>query len=381
MTKLLVITDMDTNGSGYRNIAVSLLSGLSAKGYEIKVLGLSYRGQEHNFPFSILPTSNINDARYMAQNLAALWPADVLLVMLDIPLQNYFFQNLQRQYPDKYIAITPLENGPLCMSWAAQLINMKSVLFISELGRDEAQKAGLRNADYIQIGIDTEEWKLPIPEEKSQIRKGLGFDEDAFIVLTVADNQERKNLWAGFEIIKRLTKQANDKKIRHILVTREENEVGWRLKDLAASLGISQEVVIFKRGMTQKELWSLYSISDVYLSCSKAEGLGMPLLEAMACGIPVVGTDTGAIHELLDKKGFLIPPEYEFIDVWGNSKRSMVNIELAASALSTLMMTDRKATFLGENGRKYVESRTWPLAVSKLDETIQKVIDEQKKPQ
>ena len=78
--------------------------------------------------------------------------------------------------------------------------------------------------------------------------------------------------------------------------------------------------MIVERGVDTTQLRNLYVASDAYLSTSKAEGLGIPILEAMACGIPVVATDTGAITELLeDGRGFLVEPEYKFRDVWGNS--------------------------------------------------------------
>lgn len=373
MRKLVVITDMDFRSSGYYNIAIQSLSRLAGMDYEIKVCGLSYKGEEHNYPFSILPANNIMDAKSEAINLDFVWHPDLILVMMDIPLQNFFYQNLP-MYQKKYVALTPMENGPLTMSWAAMLIGMRAVLFISELGRDEARKAGLLNADYIQIGIDTNEWRRPTPDERTQIRKGLNFDEDAFIVLTVADNQERKNLWGAIAAIQKL-KQMTDRKIRHIIVTREESEVGWKLRDLAQSMDLVQELVIYRRGMPRKELWSLYTISDAFLLTSKAEGLGMPILEAMSVGTPVVATDTGAIHELLsESRGHLIPPEYSFIDVWGNSKRDMIDIEKAALVLRDIM---ENGSVTVEPARGYAESRTWDGMVAKLRETLEKAINEQ----
>lgn len=374
MTKLLVITDFDFQHSGYKNIAEKLLDEMALKDYEIKVLGLAYKGQEHNHNYSILPANNIYDIAQMAVNLDAYWKPDILLVMLDIPLQMHFFNALS-SYQTRYIAITPLENGPLTMSWAAGLISLPAVLFISELGRDEAVKAGLTNADYIQIGIDSQnEWRLPTPDEKSKIREGLGFDEDTFIILTVADNQERKNLWAAMYAVEKLKRNVPYHiKLRHIIVTREDSEVGWRLKDLALTMGMVQELVIYQRGMPQRDLWSLYAAADAFLLTSKAEGLGLPILDAFATGVPVVGTDTGAIHELLkDDRGALIPHEYTFIDVWGNSKRDMIDVEEAFKALRSILfgVNNKNAA------RRYVETRTWSVAAGKLHETIEKVLHE-----
>jgi len=79
----------------------------------------------------------------------------------------------------------------------------------------------------------------------------------------------------------------------------------------------------FERGMPQRDLWALYAIADVYLQPSKAEGLGLPVMDAMCCKLPVVATDTGALTELLaDGRGWLIDgykfdgDDRFFVDVW-----------------------------------------------------------------
>lgn len=375
MRKLLVITDMDFAFSGYFNIAKELLTRLATMDYEIKVLGLSYKGQPHTFPFSIVPAQNMNDCIQQARNLDNLWKPDALFVGLDIPLQQFFFGNLPT-YQKRYVALTPMENGPLTMSWAATLMQMKAVLFISELGKMEARKVGLYNAEHIQIGIDPLEWRIALKEEADALRKGLGFDDDTFIILTVADNHERKNLWAAMSAVAELKRTAlGERKIRHIIVTRENLNAGWNLRDLASSLKMNTELVIFNRGMPQRDLWGLYSIADVFLLTSKAEGLGMPVLEAMACGTPVVATDTGAIHELLsDHRGILIPPAYSFIDVWGNSRRDMVDINATAVELLRIMEhgVDKSMT---AQARTYVESRSWDIAVETLYKALEKVYE------
>ena len=103
-----------------------------------------------------------------------------------------------------------------------------------------------------------------------------------------------------------------DRKIKYILVTNRNSALGWDLQDLSVTLGINNELMLIEQGIPSKNLWGIYSMSDVYLQTSKAEGLGMPVLEAMACKIPVVATDTGALHELLqDGRGLLVPVEYE----------------------------------------------------------------------
>lgn len=383
MRKILVITDMDSVGSGYKHICGPLFTELSKMNYDVKIVGLMYRGEEHNYPFSILPAINLEEAQAIAGNLIQLWVPDVVVVAMDLPIQSRMFDVLS-QFKKPYIAITPLENGPLCMSWAMPLFNMSGVFFISELGANEARKAGVIKAEHLQVGVDTVSWHPATPDEKKKLREGLGIPEDAFVVLTVADNQERKNLWAGMKAISKLKKETLPVPIRYILVTREGSPFGWRLRDLAVSLDINQEYVPFERGMPQKDLWALYAVSDVYLQPSKAEGLGLPVLDAMCCRIPVVATDTGAMTELLrDGRGSLVSgyifddEDDYFIDVWGNSSRKMINIQELKNVLWTKAMVQSSGKS-ETDAYEYVKARTWDIPAKQLDKKITEILDEQK---
>lgn len=376
--KIAYVSDLDFKFSGYSTLSIPLLTGLAGKGYDIKCAGLNYHGEEHWHPFSIIPCNDIQDVTAVVHNLHYLWHPDAIIVAMDLPFQSMFFERF-RPYNRKYICITPMENGPLTMTWAAPLLNMDGVFFISELATQEARKVGVTKAEHLMVGIDTALWHPASAEEKAQLRQGLGIGEQDFVVLTVADNQERKNLWAGFETISRL-KKLTDRPIKYVLVTREHNQFGYKLRDLALACDIVQEVQIYERGLPTKDLWGLYAISDVYLSTSKAEGLGIPVLDAMGCGIPVVATDTGALHELLeDGRGFLIPAEYEFIDVWGNSKRSMIDIDKATQALSNMLVSDAGKE-QAMRALDFVCSRKWDDTVSLVDSKIKEIFDEKQAP-
>lgn len=395
MRKILVLTDMDTIGSGYRSICAPLFTEIAKMDYDVKIVGLSNRGEEHPYPFSIIPANNVEEGEAIMGNMIQVWQPDILIVALDLPFQARIHSRLA-QYGKKYIAITPLENGPLCMSWAAPLFNMDAVFFISELGKQEALKVGVK-AEHLMVGVDTESMPIATSDKKKKLRDGLGIPQDAFVVLTVADNQERKNLWAGMASACLLTHdmsykdlmdvmlgkkkitdfKRNDKVIRYILVTREGSPYGWRLRDLAVKLDINQEYVCFERGLPRNDLWGLYAVSDVYLQPSKAEGLGLPVLDAMCMKIPVVATDTGAMTELLeDKRGFLIPDEYVFVDVWGNSIRMMIDIGITAGTLVGISVMETVNCV--DAAYDFIKQRTWDIPARQIDEKIKELVDEQK---
>jgi glycosyltransferase involved in cell wall biosynthesis len=264
---------------------------------------------------------------------------------------------------------------------------------ISEFGAVEARRAGVMEAEHLQIGVDTETWQPATPEEKKAFRSAmLGIDDDTFIVLTIADNQERKNLAAAMEIfacfiyeisieelqerqangtINRLIKKKN---ALYVLVTRENSPVGWRLRDYAQELGILNKFMLFERGMPFKELWMMYACADCFLLTSKSEGLGMPLLEAMSMKIPCIGTDCTGMAELLgDGRGFLVDPEYTHRDPFGNGTRWWINKD---NAVTNLQSVYAKILPDIEGARKYVEGRDWQPSVIRLEEVLLKLRSE-----
>jgi glycosyltransferase involved in cell wall biosynthesis len=373
--RILWLSDFDFIGSGYFYISVPICSLMATlEGWEIKAIGLGYRGQEHNFPFSIIPTKDLGEARAIIFNLVRIWGAQILVTALDLPLQKHI-QSEIKELKLPQICITPMENGPLCYDWAIPLMTFSGVFFISEMGKVEAQKAGVIKADHLNVGIDSESWRIPTPEERNKLRDSMGY-KDSFTVLTVADNQERKNLWAALDIIAQSAKIIPN--IKYVLVTRESNSFGWKLRELSIGMGINDRMNIFERGISSQDLWTLYAVSDAFLLTSKAEGLGMPVLEAMSCGVPVVATNTGALPELLcDGKGRLVEAEYEFLDVWGNSKRTMINRARAVEELVWIQTHPEEVSVMTKKAKEYTLSRTWDKAAKQIMDKIKEVTDGQ----
>jgi len=371
--KIGFLSDIDFRSSGYFNISIALCTGLVEQGHDVKVIGFGYKGQEHNHPFSIIPSNNLMECGAIAQNLGNLWGMDVLIVALDIPVQEQFLQFSQgRKF--KYIGLFPLEAPPLCMSWAIVLMQMDKQLVISKFGTDEINRFGIP-AIHLPVGIDTEAWRMPEQEERQKIRKNLlGIDDDTFMVLTVADNQERKNLAAGMEAFSEFTKE--HPKSVYVLVTREHTLVGWKLRDLAQELGISDKLMIYERGMSFKELWAIYASADVFMLPSKSEGLGLTLLESMATGVPSIGTDCTGIRESLDQgRGILVPAEYAHRDPFGNGTRWWINKASLVEALNTVY-ADRDSDEMQStivNARKYTETLDWNKSVMILCDVLKEI--------
>lgn len=382
---IIFISDLDLRGSGYMNIAIALLTQLAERGYESYALGIGYKGDEHNWPFSINPVetkSAFQHIHAMLNNVQALAQAgqfpkiDGIVTALDIPQQEMVLRFPRGDIP--YCGIFPIESGPLCPAWANVIAQMDERLVISKFGHEQIVNAGLKST-YIPIGIDTEAWRPPSPSERKMLRSSLGYDENDFVVLTVADNQERKNLAAAAQMMGRLKA---DIPIKWMLVTRVDSRVGWELGDPPFDLG--PMFTQYERGLPFDRLWTLYAVADAFLLTSKAEGLCMPVVEAMATGTPVAATNCTAIPEHLvagegrfrpDLRGFPIEVEFVAIDPWGNSERSFVSVDDGVRQLRSIYKKRKRGKLDGiiQAGVEYAESRTWSNAGDVLEAAVRRM--------
>lgn len=90
-----------------------------------------------------------------------------------------------------------------------------------------------------------------------------------------------------------------------ITILAGDGELFGEMNDMAKDLGLQN--VVFLGNQSHDALRKLYNIADVSLVPSRSEAFGLVVVEAMACGTPVIGTDEGGIRDIITlETGFLI---------------------------------------------------------------------------
>lgn len=372
--KIVFISDFGILGSGYKSISAPLCQGLS-KNHKVWVIGLNYEGHEHDWNFSLVPARNFKEMGVTVQNIYNEHKFDVCMIALDIPMQEQIM-NMFSTKPFKYVGIFPLESNPCILDTAMLLMQMDRTFCISQFGTDEINVHGV-NTKHLRVGMDTDVWKRRTKDDYKMYRERFGFSDDDFVVLSVADNQERKNISASMEIISKLKNRLVP--VKFVLVTRPNLPVGWKLQSYANEVGIADNYIEINRGIPVEDLWIYYAMSDVFLSTTKAEGLSMPVLEAMSIGVPVVAPNHTALQEhLSDDRGFPVGWEYTHRDPFLNGYRYWVDKRETEDVLFDLWKKIKGGVELiqVENAYEYVKGRNWDDAINLVEEVLSELKDE-----
>ncbi|HEY4304188.1 MAG TPA: glycosyltransferase family 1 protein [Gemmatimonadaceae bacterium] len=131
-----------------------------------------------------------------------------------------------------------------------------------------------------------------------------------------------------------------------------------QFREYAQSLDIASRVVLLGF-VAEAELLALYTRAWVLLYPSLYEGFGMPVLEAMACGTPVVGSVTGAIPEIAGNNALLVEPTDE---------------AAIAAAARRLWVDPKLRQRLRDDGLARAASFSWPRVTSELLDVFERTL-------
>lgn len=158
-------------------------------------------------------------------------------------------------------------------------------------------------------------------------------------LFTVMTHPTRKNTHAILEAMSKISEISKTK-----LVVAGPEHIINQLKDLAKELGLVGNLELFGPA-DKKQMASLYSHAQAFVFPSLYEGFGFPVLEAMACGCPVITSRSSSLLEVTPDDGWLVDP----LDAVGLSQK--IN--------DILSLSDNKRNKLIEKNRKFAQDFTW----------------------
>ena len=214
------------------------------------------------------------------------------------------------------------------------------IVAVSDEVRDdlvELHVASAAKIDVIPVGFDMRRLSVP-PERHAELRgalrRELGLPDDALVVTFVGRvvpiKRADRFLAAALEL--------RDSGAQFVVVGDGEALADVRSSDAARTLG---DRVLFTG--YRADVAAIYHASDVVVLTSDSEGTPVSLIEAAACGVPVVGTDVGGVRSVVQDgvTGYVVPPD----------------ASLVAARIATLLEDGPLRARLGAAGRERVQAR------------------------
>ncbi len=199
----------------------------------------------------------------------------------------------------------------------------------------------------IHNGIDINRFDLPVDiyEKKKELR----LDPRVPLIGTIGTLTEQKGHKYLLEALAKVTKVIPDAKLLFV----GDGHLRTRLEELSVKLGLGENVIFCG---WRRDIHEILPILDLFVLSSLWEGLPWVILEAQACGRPIVASNVDGIPEAVNdgQMGLLVPPK---------------DPERLARAIGKLLRDKELAMKMGEAGRKSVRSKfTSEIMVGKMEE-------------
>ncbi len=202
------------------------------------------------------------------------------------------------------------------------------------------------------VGVDAERFKPVVDKkQKMELKKSFGYQPDDFLLFYAAEFNKNKNQQFLLHVMKLL--KDDDSNVKLLLAG--EGALLESCRQLAGMLGIGHMIEFLG---FRKDLQEIMPICDLAVASSLREGLPVNVMEAMACGLPVVAVDNRGHRELVRnaETGWVLPRG----DVLGFSKKikDLVNQpevkkEMGQNGRDAILATYSTNKILLEKGRIY----------------------------
>ncbi|KGP73030.1 N-acetyl-alpha-D-glucosaminyl L-malate synthase BshA [Pontibacillus yanchengensis] len=203
-----------------------------------------------------------------------------------------------------------------------------------------------RKMDVIYNFVDEREYRQ---RNEAHLKEEYGIENDDRVIIHISNFRQVKRVP---DVIHSFYKIASHTKAKLLLVG--DGPEYSKVCQLVSELGLRDRVLFLGK---QENVSELLSISDLKLLLSEKESFGLVLLEAMACGVPCIGTDIGGIPEVImdEYNGFICP---------------LGDVDTIASRALTLLTNKDKWQAFSENGLKRVRTEFQSETIVKQYEEI-----------
>lgn len=277
---------------------------------------------------------------------------DITLTLLDFWPQN----PTDLAQATRVIPWLPVDYDPIPMPILSNLRFANRVISMSKFGKQKLAEKGFAST-YIPHHVDTTTFtNLETAKQKAEV----GIAPDTFVFGMVAANKDvlpRKSFQHVLDAFQHFI-QSHPQSLLYIH-TNPEQAGGFPVRQYAAFLGIANQVAFpdtykWQFDTSKEEMNLIYNTFDAYLAPSSTEGFCIPIIEAQACGVPVIVNNYTSMPELIieGKTGYITKPGCQHFMPIG-SYMTFPDTKDLYEKMETMFQAPRKS--MGEIARAYVE--------------------------
>jgi len=273
--------------------------------------------------------------------------------LLQIPVVTTIHDISFEKYPDLF---SRKEVTQFRMTIPRSARHADKVITISQNSKqDLIEVYGLRDEDVVVTYLGVSSIFSPVAEGLQEIKNKYGIDER--YILTVGNLQPRKNLQRLVSAYVRLRDSRPDIKHKLAIVGKR----AWKHDPIIESARQSRWVqdILLTDYVPEDELPVLYSGADLFVYPSIYEGFGLPPLEAMACGAPVITSDRSSLPEVVGDAAIKVNP---------------FDVEAIAASMASVILEPAIATRLREAGMARAKRFSWETCARETVDVFESVL-------
>jgi len=326
--RILIFSNSSYGGWGYAIVSKYVAKGLREHGFEPIMFGMQTIGKVIKDEYGTMNLPLFFDAwgSDALSSYIKAYSIDCLLTIVDMWVANLsYVPRVVRKYNIPWVCHVTINSAPLSPYLKERISAADLLVAPSRFNYEVLANAGLGNKTvYIPHGINLNIFKKD-EKLRAEVRKRLGY-EDKFVYLCVARNKGfQKNfpaLFLAYKLVIENYPELKEKTLLHVHAYPTEPE-GMNLLLLRDALGlkdnikfswvrpIGDEIEICSEkdenamihqpnfGLSERKMAEVYNMADCFVIATKGESFCLPILEAMACGLPVIMPDHTVANELV----------------------------------------------------------------------------------
>ena len=414
--RVLWCSEQPTRPTGYGVVSREFIRRLVERGHEVYVMGWDYHGEDfkHEEGWTLVHAGSsyggdtlMGGATTMDYTIHRIKP-DVVFSLADIWNTAPIVKSCNSaQAP--HVSYLPLDGQPIPRPFNDLLKMTHTPLWMSLHGTQQMKKyietyhsqgtapEHLRDPyldrftmeaiESLFHGVDLETFRPVQKQQKQEWREALGLGKWKTVFLSVGRNGNRKQQPRLLEAFKQMLGQVDDpSEVGLILHTGDPTDSlglgGWNLIEMVRDMGLHENVTFSDvsanplHGMSRTDMAKMYAMADCHVLATGGEGFGIPTIEAMACGLPVILPNNSTGPEFIgnlskSRRGMLVNNDTEIIGPRHGMKMTLVSVTGLATALLYMHNHPAKRQQMGNRARKFVEeSYGWDDLTDQLEHIL-----------